>query len=92
VIPDSAGPPCAIVAAAGPGAYEGGTFVPTKVKEGDRVLLDAPVGVVGKFRWAGKTYRICQERYFCAVLPGDQSFAESSPELTVPAPKLILPS
>lgn len=83
-IPDDAGPPCAIVICFGP---------ETKgLSEGDRVLLDAPPGTVGKFRWGGKTYRLCQDNVICAVLPGDLSFAEASPEILAPAPKVILAS
>jgi co-chaperonin GroES (HSP10) len=70
-----------IVVAVGPGQWENGSFVPTSVKVGDRVLLDAPPGSVGSFRW-GEKYQAVRECFIAAVLPG-----ETPPE----APRIDVP-
>lgn len=74
-------PEYGIVVAVGPGQWENGSFVEVSVKPGDRVLLDAPPGTVGSFRW-GEKYQVVRECFIAAVLPGDHP--PSSPVIDVP--------
>lgn len=72
----------AIVVAVGPGKYQGGTFVPTTVKVGQRVALNMPEGVPqAVLRW-GEKYVCIEECFICAVLPGDQP--PEAPRIEVP--------
>lgn len=85
-IPDSAVQNYAVVIAVGPGTYEAGAFVPTTVKPGQRVLLDAPQGAVGTFRWNSVKYQMTSERFIGAILPGETPLGDAFES------KLVLPT
>lgn len=69
-IPDTAGLPYVFVRAVGPGRMlESGTFCPTDVKVGDRVLIDTTESDLGVFRWGKHEYGVIRECFLKAVLP-----------------------
>lgn len=87
IVPEGAGPNYAVVISVGPGKMsEFGQLVKPLVSVGDRVLLDAPEGMVKTFNWCGQKYKLVQERFIAVILPGEDTFAEKEPS------RLILPS
>jgi Co-chaperonin GroES (HSP10) len=73
-LPETATKDYAIVVATGPGEWgPDGKRQEVQVKVGDRIMLDAPAGVVGSFWWAGKKYQAVRECFVSMVLPGDEA-------------------
>jgi co-chaperonin GroES (HSP10) len=76
-IPDTAGLPYVFVRAVGPGCHlESGTFLPTDVKVGDRVLIDSTESDIGVFRWGKHEFGVIRECFLKAVLPIKQPEAD----------------